>query len=100
MAERAIELMRERMNSRTVFGKKLAEHGVPLQQIAECRIKVQHSGNIQGTFREHSGEFREHVRNIEGTFWEHCVNISTNFREPFGDIESNFWHKSGIVAHD
>jgi alkylation response protein AidB-like acyl-CoA dehydrogenase len=53
MAERAIELMRERMNSRTVFGKKLAEHGVPLQQIAKCRIKVQHSGNIQGTFREH-----------------------------------------------
>jgi hypothetical protein len=37
---------------------------------------MEHSGNIQGTFREHSG-------NIQGTFREHSGNIQGIFRETF-----------------
>jgi len=41
MAERAIELMRQRMASRKTFGKALAEHGVLIQNLAENRIHLE-----------------------------------------------------------
>jgi len=41
MAERAYELMCARALSRTAFGKRLAEHGVVQDQIAESRIEIE-----------------------------------------------------------
>jgi acyl-CoA dehydrogenase len=41
MAERAYELMCARALSRTTFGKRLAEHGVVQDQIAESRIEIE-----------------------------------------------------------
>jgi len=40
MAERALEAMCRRTLSRTAFGKRLAEQGVTLERIAECRILI------------------------------------------------------------
>ena len=40
MAERAIELMCERADTRAPFGKPLAEQGVVLDQIAKSRCEV------------------------------------------------------------
>ncbi|HSL00465.1 MAG TPA: acyl-CoA dehydrogenase [Rubrobacteraceae bacterium] len=41
VAERAIELMRERVKSREAFGKPLAEQGVILEWIADSRIEIE-----------------------------------------------------------
>ncbi|MEA2687463.1 MAG: acyl-CoA dehydrogenase [Candidatus Eremiobacteraeota bacterium] len=40
LAERALELMVKRVRERTAFGKPLAEQGVIMQWIAECRIEI------------------------------------------------------------
>jgi acyl-CoA dehydrogenase len=39
-AERALDLMAERANERTVFGKSIGEHGMAQQQIALSRIEI------------------------------------------------------------
>ncbi|MBA2345266.1 MAG: acyl-CoA dehydrogenase family protein [Rubrobacter sp.] len=41
MAERAIELMRERVKERKAFGKPLAEQGVIMEWIADSRIEIE-----------------------------------------------------------
>ena len=41
VAERAIELMRERVKSREAFGKPLAEQGVIMEWIADSRIEIE-----------------------------------------------------------
>jgi acyl-CoA dehydrogenase len=41
VAERAIELMRERVKDREAFGKPLAEQGVILEWIADSRIEIE-----------------------------------------------------------
>jgi acyl-CoA dehydrogenase len=41
VAERAIELMRERVKEREAFGKPLAEQGVILEWIADSRIEIE-----------------------------------------------------------
>jgi alkylation response protein AidB-like acyl-CoA dehydrogenase len=41
MAERCLELMVARVTSRTAFGKKLAEHGSILQDIALSRTEIE-----------------------------------------------------------
>ncbi len=41
VAERAIELMRERVKSREAFGKPLAEQGVIMEWLADSRIEVE-----------------------------------------------------------
>jgi acyl-CoA dehydrogenase len=41
MAERAIDLMVRRANSRVAFGRPLAEQGVVREQIAQSRIEVE-----------------------------------------------------------
>ncbi len=40
VAERALELMCKRLNSRVAFGKKISEQGVWRERIAESRIKI------------------------------------------------------------
>ncbi len=40
VAERALELMCKRLNSRTAFGKKISEQGVWRERIAESRIQI------------------------------------------------------------
>lgn len=40
MGERAVELMAERALSRTVFRRRMAEHGGFQQQLARCRINL------------------------------------------------------------
>ena len=40
VAERALELMCKRLNSRVAFGKKVSEQGVWRERIADCRIKI------------------------------------------------------------
>src|ERR1700733_4388543 len=40
VAERALELMSKRAQSRVAFGKKLSEQGVTLERIAEARIMI------------------------------------------------------------
>ena len=40
VAERALELMCKRLNSRVAFGKKVSEQGVWRERIAESRIKI------------------------------------------------------------
>jgi acyl-CoA dehydrogenase len=40
VAERALELMCKRLNSRTAFGRKLSEQGVWRERIAESRIQI------------------------------------------------------------
>ena len=40
LAERALESMVKRVRERTAFGKPLAEQGVIMQWIAECRIEI------------------------------------------------------------
>ena len=40
VAERALELMTKRLLSRTAFGKKIAEHSVWEQRVAEARINI------------------------------------------------------------
>ena len=40
VAERALELMRERAKSRVAFGQPLAEQGVVRQWIAEARLAI------------------------------------------------------------
>jgi acyl-CoA dehydrogenase len=40
MAERALEAMCRRTLSRSAFGKRLAEQGVTMERIAECRIQI------------------------------------------------------------
>ncbi|HYE93073.1 MAG TPA: acyl-CoA dehydrogenase family protein [Terriglobales bacterium] len=40
VAERALELMCKRATSRVAFGKKIAEHDVTLERIAEARIRI------------------------------------------------------------
>jgi acyl-CoA dehydrogenase len=40
-SERALELMCKRLNSRVAFGKKIAEHGVWFERIAEARIMIE-----------------------------------------------------------
>jgi acyl-CoA dehydrogenase len=40
VAERALELMCKRAQSRVAFGKKLSEQGVTLERIAEARIMI------------------------------------------------------------
>jgi acyl-CoA dehydrogenase len=41
LAERALELLVERVESRTAFGKPLSRHGVMVEKIAECRIEIE-----------------------------------------------------------
>ncbi|KAJ2799083.1 hypothetical protein H4R20_004571 [Coemansia guatemalensis] len=41
MAERAMELMIERVQNRTTFGRKIAEHGVVLDYIAKSRMDLE-----------------------------------------------------------
>ncbi len=41
VAERALELMRERVKEREVFGKPLAEQGVVMEWIADSRIEIE-----------------------------------------------------------
>jgi len=41
LAERALELLVERAESRTAFGKPLSRHGVMIEKIAECRIEIE-----------------------------------------------------------
>jgi acyl-CoA dehydrogenase len=41
LAERALELLVERAESRTAFGKPLSHHGVMVEKIAECRIEIE-----------------------------------------------------------
>jgi acyl-CoA dehydrogenase len=43
VAERALELMRERVKEREAFGKPLAEQGVILEWIADSRIEIEQS---------------------------------------------------------
>jgi acyl-CoA dehydrogenase len=40
VAERALEMMCRRLQSRTAFGKPIAEQGVWLERIANCRIMI------------------------------------------------------------
>lgn len=40
MGERAVELMAERALGRTVFRRRMAEHGGFQQQLARCRINL------------------------------------------------------------
>jgi acyl-CoA dehydrogenase len=40
VAERALELMCKRSMSRVAFGKRIAEHDVTLERIAEARIRI------------------------------------------------------------
>jgi hypothetical protein len=69
---------------------------------------MDHSRNIQGTFREHLvnvptdgptrkpfgslhlERFREHSGNIQGTFREHSGNIQGTFREISGNIQGTY----------
>jgi hypothetical protein len=64
-------------------------------------IPWEHSGNIQGTFREHSGNiqgiFREHSGNIQGTFREHSGNIQGTFREYSENIQGTFREHLGNI---
>ncbi|KAJ1813241.1 hypothetical protein LPJ75_003273 [Coemansia sp. RSA 2598] len=41
MGERALELMIERVQNRTTFGRKIAEHGVVLDYIAKSRMELE-----------------------------------------------------------
>jgi acyl-CoA dehydrogenase len=41
VAERALELMRERVRGREAFGKPLAEQGVIMEWIADSRIEIE-----------------------------------------------------------
>ncbi len=41
LAERALELMLARVESRVAFGKPLSRHGVTVEKIAECRIEIE-----------------------------------------------------------
>lgn len=41
LAERALELMLARVESRVAFGKPLSHHGVTVEKIAECRIEIE-----------------------------------------------------------
>src|ERR671927_929342 len=43
VAERALELMRERVKEREAFGKPLAEQGVVMEWIADSRIEIEQS---------------------------------------------------------
>ncbi|KAJ1932586.1 putative acyl-CoA dehydrogenase ibr3 [Linderina pennispora] len=43
MAERALELMVQRVQSRTTFGRKIVEHGVVLDYIAKSRMELEAS---------------------------------------------------------
>jgi hypothetical protein len=52
-----------------LVGLLFARHRTPV---------CEHSGNIQGTFREHAW-------NIQGTFMEHSGNIQATFREHSGN---------------
>ena len=40
VAERALELMCKRLNSRVAFGRKISEQGVWRERIADCRIEI------------------------------------------------------------
>ncbi|KAK3254616.1 hypothetical protein CYMTET_36174, partial [Cymbomonas tetramitiformis] len=41
MAERAMEMMCERMRTRKTFGKPIAQHGALAEKLAECRLAVE-----------------------------------------------------------
>jgi hypothetical protein len=58
----------------------------------------EHSGNIQGTFRNNT-VFREQqsVNNIQGTFREHSGNDQGTFRERSGNIQGTMREHSGNI---
>ena len=85
---------------------------------APCKVRVlrEHSGNIQGTFREHSGNiqpsfwcspckvrvytqctFREHSGNTQCTFSVHSGSIQGTLREHSGSIQGTFREHSGNI---
>jgi hypothetical protein len=67
-----------KLRSGVVIGVGIPEtptaHPAEAREIGRTQGTIQHSGNIQRTFREHS-------ENIKETFSEHSVNIQRPFRE-------------------
>jgi hypothetical protein len=69
-----------------------------------CRHTSEHSGRIQGTFREDSrniqGGFKEHSGRIQGTFGEDSRNIQGGFKEHSGRIQGTFREDSRNIQED
>ena len=59
VAERALEMMCKRLLNREAFGKKIAEHSVWEQRIAEARINIEMCRLLDAQGRRHDGQGRQ-----------------------------------------
>ncbi len=62
VAERALEIMCKRLLTREAFGKKIAEHSVWEQRVAEARINIGHVPSAYAEGRRHDGQGRQQGR--------------------------------------
>ena len=59
VAERALEMMVKRLLTREAFGKKIAEHSVWEQRVAEARINIEMMPPAHAQGRRHDGQGRQ-----------------------------------------